>query len=211
MIKFHSETIRTPLCDAVLAITSDTDAGIYMRENTFGHLNLRGNPTDKAFLGSIETVLALNLPLTPCSSVRSDVFSVYWLGPNEWLLMVPIGTELQVATDLRTSLTGQHSAVVDISSAQTSVNLSGTKLPELLQKSTAYDCDPTHFPVGKVVQTTFAKTGVTLCRCEDGSIDLIIRRSFSDYFTLWLRDASAEYGLAVADPCLSRPTVLAQT
>ena len=211
MIKCHSETIKTPLCDAVLAITSDTNAGIYMRENTFGHLNLRGNPTDKAFLSSIETVLALNLPLIPCSSVRSDVFSVYWLGPSDWLLMVPIGTESQVAADLRDSLMGQHSAVVDISSAQTLVNLSGAKLPELLQKAIVYDCDPTHLPVGKVVQTTFAKTGVTLCRCEDDSIDLIIRRSFSDYFTLWLRDASAEYGLAVVDACLSRPKVSAQT
>ncbi|MGB0447236.1 MAG: sarcosine oxidase subunit gamma family protein, partial [Pseudomonadales bacterium] len=53
------------------------------------------------------------------------------------------------------------------------------------------------FPVGKVVQTTFAKTGATICKCNDGSFDLVIRRSFADYFFLWLKDASEDYGLAV--------------
>jgi sarcosine oxidase subunit gamma len=29
-------------------------------------------------------------------------------------------------------------------------------------------------------------------------MDLVIRRSFADYFFLWLQDASEEYGLKVA-------------
>ncbi|OUC50154.1 hypothetical protein B7939_13495, partial [Eggerthia catenaformis] len=28
--------------------------------------------------------------------------------------------------------------------------------------------------------------------------ELVVRRSFADYFWLWLQDASAEYGLQVA-------------
>jgi len=76
--------------------------------------------------------------------------------------------------------------------------LSGTGVAELMQKSTVYDCHDSNFPVGKVVQTTFAKTGTTMCKLEDGSYDLVIRRSFSDYFFLWLQDASDEYGLSVS-------------
>ena len=88
-------------------------------------------------------------------------------------------------------------AVTDVSSGQTLVNLSGSGLAQLLQKSTVYDCHESNFPAGKVVQTTFAKTGTTMCKLEDGSVDLVIRRSFSDYFFLWLADASEEYGLRI--------------
>jgi sarcosine oxidase subunit gamma len=200
MTKQHTETMQSPLHKAVLGTSSDADAGICMREYKFrGHLNLRGNPASSAFLSAVETVLGLDLPLSPCSSVRNDMTTIYWLGPNEWLLLVAKGSESKVEAELRAALVGQHIAVVDISSAQTLVNLSGTNLLKLLQKSTVYDCDPTHLPMGKVVQTTFAKTSATLCRCEDGSIDLVIRRSFTDYFMLWLQDASAEYRFAVVD------------
>mgnify|MGYP003958604609 CR=1 FL=1 len=196
-----TETMQSPLHNAVLGRSNAAVAGIRMCEYKFyGHLNLRGDPAKEAFLSAVRMVLGLVLPSAPCSRVRNDTATVHWLGPNEWLLLVTPGHELQIEADLRAVLVGQHAAVVDISSAQMLVNLSGTKLPELLQKSTVYDCDSAYLPVGKVVQTTFAKTIATLCRCEDGSIDLIIRRSFADYFMLWLQDTSAEYGLAVVDP-----------
>jgi sarcosine oxidase subunit gamma len=181
------------------AHTNAADAGVVMTEDKFrGHLNLRGNPQDTAFMAAVESVLGVALPITANTSVRNGGTVVYWLCPNEWLIIVVNGTQGHVEADLRLALGDQHIAITDISSAQTLVNLSGAGLAQLLQKSTVYDCHESNFPVGKVVQTTFAKTGTTMCKREDGSMDLVIRRSFSDYFFLWLQDASKEYGLRVA-------------
>jgi sarcosine oxidase subunit gamma len=181
------------------AHTNAADAGVVMTEDKFrGHLNLRGNPQDTAFTSAVESVLGVALPTTANTSARNGDTVVYWLCPNEWLLIVANGTQGQVEADLRAAMDGQHIAITDISSAQTLVNLSGSGLAELLQKSSVYDCHESNFPVGKVVQTTFAKTGTAMCKREDGSMDLVIRRSFSDYFFLWLKDASEEYGLRVA-------------
>ncbi len=199
MTNFDTSTsMESPLRHRV-AHTNAANAGVVMKEDKYrGHLNLRGNPQDAAFTSAVEKVLGVALPMAPSSSVRNGDTVVYWLCPNEWLLIVANGTQGQVEADLRSAMDGQHIAVTDISSGQTLVNLSGTGLTELMQKSTVYDCHESNFPVGKVVQTTFAKTGTTMCKLEDGSYDLVIRRSFSDYFFLWLRDASDEYGLSVA-------------
>ena len=196
------DMMESPLHHHV-AHTNHSDAGIVMKEDKFrGHLNLRGNPEDTAFTSAVESVLGVALPITANTSVRSGDTVAYWLCPNEWLLIVASGTQGQVEADLRLAVANkgadQHIAITDISSGQTLVNLSGSGVAELLQKSTVYDCHVSNFPVGKVVQTTFAKTGTTMCKLEDGSMDLVIRRSFSDYFFLWLQDASEEYGLQIA-------------
>ena len=178
--------------------TNASDAGVVMKEDKFrGYLNLRGNPSDAAFSDAVEHVLGVALPTQPNTSARKGGTVVYWLCPNEWLLIVVSGTQGHVEADLRLAVGDQHIAITDLSSGQTLVNLSGPRLAEVLQKSTVYDCHPDNFPVGKVVQTTFAKTGTTLCKLEDGSMDLVIRRSFADYFFLWLQDASEEYGLKI--------------
>ncbi len=179
--------------------TNASEAGIVMKEDKFrGQLNLRGNPLDQTFSLAVEQVLGVALPVKANTSARNGATVVYWLCPNEWLILVLNGTQGHVEADLRLAMVGQHVAITDISSGQTLVNLSGPDLAGLLQKSTVYDCHASNFPVGKVVQTTFAKTGTTMCKLEDGSMDLVIRRSFSDYFFLWLQDASEEYGLCIA-------------
>jgi sarcosine oxidase subunit gamma len=196
-----SEMMESPLHNRV-ANTNASNAGVVMKEDKYrGQLNLRGNVGDAAFSSAVELVLGVALPTAPNTSARNGATVVYWLCPNEWLILLASGTQTQVEADLRAAIANeggdQHIAITDLSSGQTLVNLSGSDLSKLLQKSTVYDCHESNFPAGKVVQTTFAKTGTTMCKLEDGSMDLVIRRSFSDYFFLWLQDASEEYGLSV--------------
>ena len=192
MTNMHSPLHHIELPASVAA------AGIVMREDKYrGHLNLRGNPQDQAFSSAVEKTLGVALPTAPNSSAENGTTRVYWLCPNEWLLLVAEDTQGQVEADLRAALADQHVAITDLSSGQTLVNLSGANLDELMLKSAVYDCHTSNFPVGKAVQTTFAKTAAVIYKCEDGSFDLVIRRSFSDYFFLWVADASEEYGLQV--------------
>lgn len=180
-----------------LAGKGSKSAGIVLREHALlGHLILRGDASDAAFAGGVHKALGLELP-GALSVVADGETSLQWLAPDEWLLIVAGGSEFEVEGRLREALAGQHISVVNVSGGQTLLELSGDKVRELLMKSTSYDVHPNNFPVGKAVGTVFAKSQLLIRHVGESTWQLVIRRSFADYFWLWLQDASAEYGLAV--------------
>lgn len=180
-----------------LAGKGSKSAGVTLREKKLlGHLTLRGDAEDANFAGGVHKALGLELPVALTLVANGDT-SLQWLGPDEWLLIVPGGTEFEVERKLREALAGQHISVVNVSGGQTLLELSGPKVRELLMKSSSYDVHPSNFPVGKAVGTVFAKSQLVIRHTAEETWELLVRRSFADYFWLWLQDASAEYGLAV--------------
>lgn len=172
--------------------------GVTLREKKFlGHLTLRGNAHDPAFVSGVQQALGLELPVA-LTVVASGETSLQWMGPDEWLLIVPGGEELAAEQKLREALDGQHIQVVNVSGGQTLLELSGPRVREVLMKSTSYDVHPNNFPVGKAVGTVFAKSQLVIRRTGEDTWELLIRRSFSDYWWLWLQDACAENGLSIA-------------
>ncbi|MBM3108179.1 sarcosine oxidase subunit gamma family protein [Pseudomonas sp. P66] len=173
------------------------NAGVTLREHKFlGHLTLRGDGRDPAFAGGVFKALGLELPVA-LTVVANGEMSLQWLGPDEWLLIVAGGQEFAVEQKLRDALEGQHIQVVNVSGGQTLLELSGPNVREVLMKSTSYDVHPNNFPVGKAVGTVFAKSQLVIRRTGEETWELLIRRSFSDYWWLWLQDAAAEYGLSI--------------
>ena len=174
-----------------------SSAGVTLREKKLlGHLTLRGDAEDVNFAGGVHKALGLELPVALTLVAKGET-SLQWMGPDEWLLIVPGGTEFEVERKLREALAGQHISVVNVSGGQTLVELSGPKVREMLMKSSIYDVHPSNFPVGKAVGTMFAKSQLVIRRTGDETWELLVRRSFSDYIWLWLQDACAEYGLAI--------------
>ena len=172
-------------------------AGITLREKKLrGHLTLRGDAHDPAFAKGVQDVLGMDLPVA-LTLVANGETSLQWMGPDEWLLIVPKGEEFTTEQRLREALAGQHIQIVNVSGGQTLVELSGEKVRELLMKSTPYDVHPSNFPVGKAVGTHFAKSQLIIRHTAEDVWELVVRRSFADYIWLWLQDASAEYGLAI--------------
>jgi sarcosine oxidase subunit gamma len=196
----ESGQAESPLFHAGLADAAGkgkASAGIQLRERKLlGHLTIRGDGHDAAFAGAIHKATGLELP-GALAVVSSGESSLQWMGPDEWLLVVPGGTEFDAEKKLREALDGQHIQVVNVSGGQTILELTGSKVRELLMKSTSYDVHPKNFPVGKAVGTTFAKSQLVIRHTAEDTWELLVRRSFSDYFWLWLQDASQEYGLAV--------------
>ena len=173
------------------------NAGVTLREKKFlGHLTLRGDGHDPEFAAGVHKALGLELPVALTVVANGDT-SLQWVGPDEWLLIVPGGQELAVEQKLRAALEGQHIQVVNVSGGQSLLELRGPHVREVLMKSTSYDVHPNNFPVGKAVGTVFAKSQLVIRHTGEDTWELLIRRSFADYFWLWLQDASAEYGLAV--------------
>ncbi|MDO7912270.1 sarcosine oxidase subunit gamma [Pseudomonas alabamensis] len=191
---------QTPLHHADLASLvgkGRQNAGVTLREKKFlGHLTLRGDGHNPAFAAGVQKALGLELPVA-LTVVADGETSLQWVGPDEWLLIVPGGQELEAEQKLRAALEGQHIQVVNVSGGQTLLELRGPNVRDVLMKSTSYDVHPNNFPVGKAVGTVFAKSQLVIRRTAEDTWELMIRRSFADYWWLWLQDASAEYGLTI--------------
>ncbi|WPP00305.1 sarcosine oxidase subunit gamma family protein [Pseudomonas sp. HR96] len=173
------------------------NAGVILRDRKLlGHLTIRGHASDPAFASAVSQATGLELP-EALTLVSNGDTSLQWLGPDEWLLIVPGGEEFAAEQRLREAFGDQHVAVVNVSGGQSILELSGPKVREVLMKSTSYDVHPANFPVGKAVGTVFAKSQLVIRRTGEETWELLVRRSFSDYWWLWLQDASAEFGLEI--------------
>ena len=168
--------------------------GVEFRElRSRGCLNLRGDPDDPTFLDAVSTAASVTLPTEPGNWNSGWGSSAYWLGPDEWLLIVVDGEQPRVERQLREAVRDPLS-VVDVSGGFVHVNLSGVDAGKVLQKSSPYDYHPRNFPAGRCVQTVFAQATALVAAAEDGSFDLVFRRSYADYLVRWIADAAEEYG-----------------
>jgi sarcosine oxidase subunit gamma len=162
---------------------------------SIGHLNLRGDPDDQPFLDAVESVTGSPLPLAPNTVVYGDQHTC-WLGPDEWLLVLPADNVDSTMLALGQALQGQHASSNDLSGAQLTLRLTGEKGREILAKGCTLDLHSSVFRAGSCAQTGLAKANVLIVSHETGSgIDLIVRRSFSDYLLQWLQRAGTEYGI----------------
>src|ERR1700712_3585755 len=81
-----------------------SNPGVVLREKKLlGHLTLRGNGHDSAFAAGVHKGLGMELP-GALALVSSGDSSIQWLGPDEWLLIVPTGEEFAVEQKLREAL-----------------------------------------------------------------------------------------------------------
>ncbi|MBR7887885.1 sarcosine oxidase subunit gamma [Marinomonas sp. A79] len=191
---------QSPLHHADFASAAKRGAqkgGIHLSELALlGHLTLRCDAGNLEQLAAVEAILGVPLPLTPLTSVEKGAYSVRWMSPDEWLILVPGLEAFSIESQFRDAMPG-HYSLVNSSGGSTVLMLSGDNAVELLQKSTTIDWHLSVFPVGKVVSTLFAKSTATIRRTDDQRFELIIRRSFADYIWLWIQDASLEYGLVI--------------
>ena len=160
-----------------------------------GCLNLRGDADDPAFRDAVSATAGVELPTEPCRWLEAGETRACWLGPDEWLLIVPDGEQPRVERQLREAVRGPL-FVVDVSGGFIHVNLAGEDADKVLQKSSPYDFHPRTFPPGRCVQTVFAQATALVAAADDGSFDLVFRRSYADYLARRIADAAQEYGFA---------------
>jgi sarcosine oxidase subunit alpha len=181
-----------------VALTADAHvdpAVISVRERPFlGHINLRGDASDAAFVQAVADNLGVALPSTPNTTASTEGVVAYWLGPDEWLLVTEGEREAPLAASLRDALRGQHASVTEIGSGQTVIVLQGTGVRDLLAKECPFDLDAPSFRPGACAQTRLAKAAVLLRPLDGERIELIVRRSFAEYLGTWLVDAASEAG-----------------
>jgi sarcosine oxidase subunit gamma len=172
-------------------------SGVQISERPFqGHVNLRGDVGDDAFLEAAGGALGCSLPLAPNMVAGGAGLKVLWLGPDEWLIITAPDGESTIVASLEAALGDMHSSVTDVTGGQTIIRLSGPSAGDLLAKGCPLDLHPRVFGPGRCAQTLVAKAMVTMMHVDDApTFDLVVRRSFADYLRAWLQDAAQEFGL----------------
>ncbi|WP_233849416.1 sarcosine oxidase subunit gamma [Paraburkholderia sp. HD33-4] len=163
-----------------------------MRESAFRDLvNVRGEPGDPAFVGAFERVVGCRPPSAPNTVSSSAEYEVLWLGPDEWLVLSnePVQDGVLEAK-LVDALNGTYAAAVDVGSGYTVVNISGERVREVLARGCPLDLHPRVFKVGQCAQSHYFKASIVLIPTGDDAFEIVVRRSFADYFCRIMVDAA---------------------
>ena len=163
-----------------------------------GHINLRGNATDRDLVTAVEDVLGQSLPVAP-NTLSDGAHRAFWLGPNEWLIVTAADQTSALAERLHEATSRFHVAVNDVSGGQIAMRLSGPAARSILAKGCTLDLHPSVFAVGACAQSGLAKASVLLALLDDETFMIVVRRSFSDYLCRWLAHAGADGGIGFSE------------
>lgn len=159
-------------------------------------INLRGPGDDPAFAEICGRIIGLPLPTAPNRFVSSKRRHCLWQGPDEWLIIETDSKAASLASRLDDELTAFHHAVTDVSGNRITLRLSGHWMIELLSAGCPLDFCADAFKQGMTVQTTLARTPVTVMFVNDApTFDLLVRRSLVNYLQAWLVTAAGSTGL----------------
>ena len=159
-----------------------------------GFLNLRLNPRSRQAVEAAERILGQPMPLA-ANTFTTGEHQVYWLGPDEWLIVTGAECVSDLGSELAEALAGFHAAVNDVSGGNVELLVMGVAARTVLAKGCALDLHPREFAPGQCAQTGLGRAAVLLAAAGDPSTyAIIVRRSFSEYLCSWLANAVRPHG-----------------
>lgn len=177
-------------------IDRPSDDCVTIAERPFlGHLNLRGEA--QAISDSVKEVFGVELPTQPNTVSVEGTGIALWTGPDEWLLIHRSDEDTNRVDDLARHASEKHVSIVDVSSAQTVIYISGPKARDVLARGCPLDLHSRVFGPGRCAQTHFGHIPVTIWLDNskpdpqsDPWFNVVVRRSFADYLWRLLDDAA---------------------
>ena len=158
-------------------------------------LNLRGK--NKDFLSTIGKNINMLLPVEANTSSSSDLYTSMWLSPDEWMLVSNNAIDKEnnnyaIAELLFNKISKTKlGAVTDISDQFVLINLNGEKVFDLLSTGCPLNFNDFRNKKGAVAQTLLAHTDVIIHHKEINTVNLFVRRSFSEHLFSWIDDAAS--------------------
>jgi sarcosine oxidase subunit gamma len=148
---------------------------------------------DGAAADVLGSAFGVELPRQACHANSRDTRAALWLGPDEWLLLAPDGEAEAITRHLMDALHGEPASIVDISSRQVAIAVSGAKAAEALNAFNPLDLHLDTFPVGMCTRTIFGKAEIVLWRTAPEAFHIEVWRSFAPYVLGCLDEARREY------------------
>jgi sarcosine oxidase subunit gamma len=128
----------------------------------------------------------------PGESAREGHRTTLGLGPDEWLVLGPYGTQQDIERELRDAIarSGDWGAVTDVSAQRTTFVLSTPRARDVLATGCSLDLHPRAFGPGRCAQTDLARASVVLHQVDDTpTYELLVAGSLAAYVAAWLADA----------------------
>lgn len=151
-------------------------------------LLLRGRP---AALQAAAAWLGIAAPDTLQAS-GSGLLDALWLGPDEWLLLIPGGEVRERRAALSAAIGPHPHSLVDISDRQLGYGAQGHAVEAVLNAGCPLDLTETAFPVGMSTRTVLAKTEIVLWRQGPSAFHIEVWRSFAPYLAAYLSEVSRD-------------------
>ncbi len=159
-----------------------------------GQITLRA---DGDCLSLAAAALGVTPPDAPNRFQSDGARAVLWLGPDEWLILVPRPEVATTVARFEMALAGNHFAAVDTSAARLGLEISGPMARTVMEKGCHLDLHPQHFGPGHVAQSTLARVpAIILQRDGTPTYWVLVRPSCAMFLGRWMIDAVAEFHLA---------------
>ena len=192
---------------ASFPIDAEIDFGIHIVTG-LGHINVRGNPENPDFSHGFKRVVGLALPEQANRFVEAGSKQVFWLGPDEWLLLTADSKLPQLIDELRHSLAGLHATVTDLSGAAIVLQIQGADVADILSKGCTLDLHRDSFSSGDCAQAGLAKATMLLaCRTAGEDYTLVVRRTYAEYLMQWLLHSAQGGRVAVSVTALEQASL----
>ena len=152
-----------------------------------GMLILKG---DRIAQDRFSEVLGMDIPRISNTATVHDTYSVLWLGPAEWLLIVPESDEDRIASELSYDAADDWAAAIIVSDHYSIITIQGSETTEVLAQACAIDIHPQEFSIGQCCRCAFARTTAIVRPLDSqGTYELILESSYVQYAEHWLSRA----------------------
>ena len=137
------------------------------------------------------------LPIEANTSSTSDNYTSMWLSPDEWMIFSNNTVdkennnyEIEKLLFNKVSKTNLG-AVTDVSDQFVMLNLKGEKIFDLLSTGCPFDFNNFKTKKGSVTQTLLLQVDVIIHLKEINTVNLFVRRSFSEHLMSWINDSAS--------------------
>ena len=151
----------------------------------------------KEFISAIGKNLSMLLPTEANTSTSGDTLTAFWLSPDEWMLVSnKVVSEDTNAYEVEDSLINNISktnlgAITDVSDQFVMINIKGSKVFDLFATGSPFNFNEFKNKKGSVVQTILSHIDVIIHLTEINTVNLFVRRSFSEHLMSWIDDTAS--------------------
>ena len=158
-------------------------------------LIIRGKKRE--FISAVGKSLNILLPTEASTSTQSDKLTALWLSPDEWMIFSnePIDEETnnyETEELLNKNISKLNlGAITDVTDQFVMINLKGSKIYELFQTGSPFNFNDFQNKKGAVAQTILTKIDIIIRNQDKNTVNLFVRRSFSQHLFSWMNDAAS--------------------
>ena len=151
----------------------------------------------REFISAVGKSLNILLPTEANTSTQSDKLTAVWLSPDEWMIYsnepVDENTNNYETEELLNNNISKLNlgAVTDVTDQFVMINLKGNKIYELFESGSPFNFNDFQNKKGAVTQTILNKIDIIVHNQDKNTVNLFVRRSFSQHLFSWMNDAAS--------------------